>query len=110
MGKPAAFSMSSHPGMRKSDFNKEEHYAKGKNCPEPGRNHRTAGTIRSREEAYVVGRQAEAQLARYRMPLPGQGRYQTLPTAVVVEESFTQGLPANSGGEHHDMVGDQRLG
>lgn len=26
--------------MRKSDFNKEEHYAKGKNCPEPGRNHR----------------------------------------------------------------------
>lgn len=36
--------------MRKSDFNKEEHYAKGKNCPEPGRNHRTAGTIRSREQ------------------------------------------------------------
>ena len=50
MGKSAAFSMSSHPGMRKSDFNKEEHYAKGKNCPEPGRNHRTAGTIRSREQ------------------------------------------------------------
>ena len=49
MGKSAAFSMSSHPGMRKSDFNKEEHYAKGKNCPEPGRNHRTAGTIRPRE-------------------------------------------------------------
>ena len=49
MGKSAAFSMSSHPGMRKSDFNKEEHYAKGKNCPEPGRNHRTAGTIRPGE-------------------------------------------------------------
>ena len=45
-----ALSISSHPGMRKSDFNKEEHYAKGKNCPEPGRNHRTAGTIRSREQ------------------------------------------------------------
>jgi hypothetical protein len=50
MGKSAAFSMSSHPGMRKSDFNKEEHYAKGKNCPEPGRNHRTARAIRSREQ------------------------------------------------------------
>jgi len=33
--------------MRKSDFNKEDHYAKGKNCPEPGRNHRTARAIQS---------------------------------------------------------------
>ena len=50
MGKTAAFSTSNHPGMRKSDFNKEDHYAKGKNCPEPGRNHRTARAIRSREQ------------------------------------------------------------
>lgn len=49
-GETAAFSTSNHPGMRKSDFNKEDHYAKGKNCPEPGRNHRTARAIRSREQ------------------------------------------------------------